>query len=263
MEFETLLIEINDGVAVLTLNRPEDANAINLQMGQDLLEAACECDRNPEIRAVILTGAGKMFCAGGDLLAMESFGEDIGGKIAEMATSCHSAIARFARMDAPMICAINGTAAGGGLGLALCGDIVISADTARFTMAYTAAGLSPDLASTYVLPRLIGLRRTQELALTNRILSAAEAADWGMVTSIVSPEDLIGEAEHLAATLAHGPTKSFGSVKRLLLKSFEHEIEAQMEFEAREISLNAAGADGREGIEAFLSKRKPSFNGHR
>jgi 2-(1,2-epoxy-1,2-dihydrophenyl)acetyl-CoA isomerase len=171
------------------------------------------------------------------------------------------ATSRFSRMRAPLVVAVNGTAAGAGMSLAVSGDLVLAADVAKFTMAYTAAGLSPDGSSSYFLPRLIGLRRTQELMLTNRRLSAQEAFEWGLVNRVVAADDLQQQARALAAQLAQGPTRAFGTVKRLLNESFTGTLETQMELEARGIAAMAGTPDGREGIQAFLEKRKPSFSG--
>jgi 2-(1,2-epoxy-1,2-dihydrophenyl)acetyl-CoA isomerase len=147
------------------------------------------------------------------------------------------------------------------MSLAVSGDLVIAAQSAVFAMAYTAAGLSPDGSSTWFLPRLIGMRRTQELLLTNRRLSADEALAWGLVNRVVPDEALAGEAAALARQLASGPTRAFGAVKRLLAESFAGSLETQMELEARSIAEMAGSEDGREGVRAFIEKRQPEFRG--
>ena len=260
MSYKTLLVEIVEGVAEVTLNRPEAANAMDPVMSKELSDLAIECDSNPEIRAVLITGAGRMFCAGGDL---KGFAEEqnITAALLSMAGDLHLGLSRFARMSAPVIGAINGTAAGAGFSLALATDLAIAADNAVFTMAYTRAGLSPDGSSTYFAPRRLGDRRARELMLTNRVLNAQEALDWGVVNRIVPADDLIGEARTLARELAGGPTQAFGAVKTLLNHSFDNALEAQMELESRSIAGLAAGADGQEGINAFVAKRKPDFKG--
>jgi 2-(1,2-epoxy-1,2-dihydrophenyl)acetyl-CoA isomerase len=164
-------------------------------------------------------------------------------------------------MDAPLVVAVNGTAAGAGFSVAISGDLVLAAESAKFAMAYTAAGLSPDGSSSFFLPRLVGMRRAQELMLTNRRLSAAEALDWGLVSQVVPDAELADTAFALAKQLAAGPTRALGMVKKLLATSFQESLETQMELEARGIAEMAGTADGREGIDAFLSKRAPGFRG--
>ena len=261
MNYETLSYACKDGVARVTLDRPQAMNAMDIAMMRELLSVAIACDEDPEVRAVLLTGTGKAFCAGGDLASFAAQGEALPGFLKEATTYLHGALSRFARMDAPLITAVNGAAAGAGLSLACAGDLVLAAESAKFTMAYTAAGLTPDGGSTFLLPRLIGLRRSQELILTNRRLSAEEAREWGLVTQVVADAELAAESERLAGQIAQGPTLAFGSAKRLLLRSSGDALEAQMEFEARAIADAARSEDGREGIGAFLEKRKPAFRG--
>ena len=173
----------------------------------------------------------------------------------------HQAISRFARMDAPLIAAVNGVAAGAGLSLVACSDLAIAAESATFTSAYTRIGLAPDGSSTFFLPRILGVRRTMELYLTNRVLSAQEALDWSLINRVVPADELAEETDQLAARLAEGPTKAFGGVKKLMQMTFDDSLETQMERETRTIVDLATGADGREGVRAFAEKRKPSFTG--
>jgi 2-(1,2-epoxy-1,2-dihydrophenyl)acetyl-CoA isomerase len=258
--FETLLFEVREGVAYVTLNRPDAANAINLQLSKDLAYAAMRCDEDPAVRAVVLTGSGKMFCAGGDVRSFSASGDKMPALLKEITTYLHAAVSRFARMNAPVVTAVNGTAAGAGFSLACAGDLAIAAESAKFTMAYTRIGLTPDGSSTYYMPRLLGTRRTLELMLTNRMLSAAEAFDWGIVNRVVADEALAQEAEKLARSLADGPTLAFGRVKDLILHS-DDSLESQMERETRVIADSARTADAKEGIQAFLEKRKATFAG--
>ena len=196
----------------------------------------------------------------GDLRSFAGSGDAVPGLLKEITTYLHAAVSRFARMNAPVITAINGTAAGAGFSLACAGDLAIAADSARFTMAYTAIALTPDGSSTYYLPRLIGTRRTLELMMTNRSLSAAEALEWGIVNRVVAPEALAEEATKLAQRLAAGPTLAFGRVKDLVLQSTDS-LETQKEKETRAIADSSRTADARGAIAAFLEKRKPTFSG--
>ncbi len=261
MSFETLLYETRDGVAYITLNREDAANAINLQMGRDLMLAALQCDEDPSVRAVLIRAKGKIFCAGGDLGSFASAGEGMPRLLKELTIYLHAAISRFARMSAPVVAAVHGSAAGAGFSLACASDLLMCAESAKFTLAYTRVGLTPDGSSTYYLPRLIGTRRALELMLTNRVLSSQEALAWGLVNRVVADDQLAQESEGLARQLATGPTLAFGSVKRLLLSSANESLETQMEHEARAIADAARSSDAREGIEAFFAKRRAKFNG--
>lgn len=262
MRFETLLFERRGAVATITLNRPQAANALNPAMAADLADAAVACDADRTIRAVVLTGAGdRLFCGGGDLMAFAAAGDGARALVLEMTKNLHSAVSRFARLDAPVLVALNGTAGGGGMSIALAGDLLFAADHAKLTMAYTRAGLSPDGSSTYFLARIVGLRRAAELTLLNRVLSAEEAREWGLVNRVLPAADLLPEALDTAARLAAGPTRAFGIAKRLLVDGLAQSLDTQMEYESRGIAERVASADGREGIEAFLEKREPSFTG--
>jgi len=261
MSYDTLLFDVEGHVARLTLNRPEAGNAMDAAMMRELCDVAIRCDEDPEIRAVLLTAAGKMFCAGGDLRSFAGEGDALPAYLKGITNDLHGAVSRLCRMDAPVVSAVNGIAAGAGFSLACAADMVIAAESARFTVAYTGVGLSPDGSCSFFLPRLIGLRRTQELMLTRRILQASEALDWNLVTRVVPDQDLEAESSKLAAQLAAGPTRAFGKVKRLLLHSSGDHLESQMEHEARCIADAARSADGKEGIAAFLAKREADFAG--
>jgi 2-(1,2-epoxy-1,2-dihydrophenyl)acetyl-CoA isomerase len=260
MEYSTLLYEVKDNVARITLNRPGAANALDAQMGHELMLASIRAGEDKSVRAVILTAAGKMFCGGGDLKHFAQQGERLPGYLKQLAGELHLAISRFARMEAPVIAAVNGSAGGAGLSLAIFADLVLAAESAKFTLAYTRAGLSPDGGSTYFLPRIIGMRRALEMALTNRVLSAKEALEWGLVTKVVPDAQLQAEAQALAAQLAAGATPAFGAAKRLLQHSFSESLETQMELEAQAIADQARGAHAREGIAAFIAKRAAKFH---
>lgn len=259
MAYRTLLFEVNEGVARLTINRPEAANSLNGEAFREFLDAILHCDDDAAVRAVVITGAGRFFCTGGDLKSFAEQGADLPRHLKEMTTYFHAAISRMARMDAPVIAAVNGAAAGAGMSLACACDLVVAGESAKFTMAYTRAGLTPDGSGTFFLPRLVGLKRALELCLTNRTLAAEEARDWGIVTRVVPDVDVVSEAAGLAAQLAAGPTRAFGTTKRLLQGSFAASLETQMEDEAQGIAAMAKTADGREGMAAFLEKRTPAY----
>jgi 2-(1,2-epoxy-1,2-dihydrophenyl)acetyl-CoA isomerase len=227
---------------------------------KELLYALLECEVSSVILAVVITGSGKMFSAGGDLKAFMTNEQGTAHCLKEVTVYLHGAISRMVRMPKPVIIAVNGTAAGAGMSLACAGDFVYAAESAKFTMAYTKAGLSPDAASTYFLPRIVGMNRAIALATTNRVLSAIEAMDWGIVHQVVPDDLLLQEVEAFAETLIKGSVQSFGAVKRLMHVGWNATLETQMENEAETIAKLSATADGLEGMSAFLEKRKPEFN---
>ena len=260
MNYQTLKYEFSENVATITLNRQDNsANALNAKMTEELLDVGVKCGA-PEVRAVIFTAIGKMFCGGGDLVEMNAV-EDKHTHLTKMATLLHAGLSRFAHIDAPIIMAINGAAGGAGFSLALSGDFVIASDKAKFVSAYTASGLTPDGSSTYYLAKHVGLLRAKELMLTNRVLTASEAQDWGIVNKVVAPENVMMEAKSLAKRLASGPTKAFGGVKQLLNTAFSDGIETQLDHETRSIANMMRTVDGPSGISAFLAKEAPKFKG--
>lgn len=263
--YETVLLEVRDHIAHITLNRPGVGNAISVALARDLEAALRRCREDEAVRAVVLAGAGANFCVGGDLKAFQAEGAGVSGYVGEILRHFHPAIGHIAAMRAPVIAAVHGAAAGGGMSLACACDLIVAAEGARFTLAYTRIGLSLDGASSYFLPRLIGLRRALELAMTNRTLSAREALDWGLVTAVVPDATLLDAAETLAGQLATGAPLALGAAKRLLRASGgiggSASLSEQMDEEQRLIQALAGSADGREGIAAFLARRTPDFSG--
>jgi 2-(1,2-epoxy-1,2-dihydrophenyl)acetyl-CoA isomerase len=258
--FKHIIFDKQGAIATLQFNRPDAANGLDALMASELNQSAQLCTNDPELKAVLLCASGRFFCAGGDIKEMQSHGDAIGDAVKSLADDLHSAISTFSRMQAALIVAVNGVAAGAGFSLALIGDIVLAAESASFTMAYTRAGLCPDGSSSYFLPRLVGLRRAQELMLTNRTLSATEACDLGLVTRVVVDDELELQAQRVATELAASARLSTAYVKKLLLASSGNDLETQMELEGQLVSQCAASPDGREGIQAFVDKRKPEFN---
>ena len=256
-EYETIKFEQSGPITRIALNRPDAANGMNDTMTRELAHAAARCDTEAT-KVVVLTGSGRFFCAGGDLKSFAT-APSRGRFIKGVADDLHRTISTFARMDAVFIIAVNGVAAGAGFSLAVTGDLVLAAESASFTMAYTRAGLSPDGSSSYYLPRLIGITKTKELMLTNRTLPAQEAYRWGLVTEVVADAELADRTNQLADQMAATARQSNGAVKALLLGTFKNGLEEQMELEGRLIAERAESADGREGIDAFLEKRKAEF----
>jgi len=262
MTYTTLDYDLRDGVAWITFDRPERFNALDPAMARELCDVANRCSSDRAVRAAVITGRGEQaFCAGGDVSAFAARLDDIEVLVKEMTTCLHAAVSRFARMRAPLIAAVNGVAAGAGFSLVTCCDLALAADHATFTSAYTRIGLTPDGSSTHALARAVGTRRAMELYLTNRVLSATEALDWGLVNCVVPAAALTAEAAALARRLADGPTGAYGGVKALLQSAASESLETQMELEAQRIAAAGASRDGQEGIRAFLEKRPPRFTG--
>jgi len=261
MAYDHVVYDVKDGVATITLNRPDAYNALNLALARELFAAVLAVDEDPAVRAVVITGAGKAFCGGGDVKDFADNLARIGLLIKELTTYVHGAVSRLVRTPKPVITAINGVAAGGGLSLALAGDLVLAAESARLTMAYSKIAATPDGSSTYWLPRLVGLRRATELFYTNRVLTAKEALDWGLVTRVVPDAELAEATGRLAAELAQGPTLALGQGKLLFHVSTTESLETQMELESQSIARSGHTEDFAEGVRAFAAKRPPSFKG--
>ena len=255
------VFETEEDVAVIRLNRPDQGNTLVPEMGAELLDAANRCEVDTNVRAVVLTGNGRMFCAGADIKALTTHGEDVADYIKGMTRDLHATISRFNRMDAPVIAAINGTAAGGGFGLALSADIAIAAESAKMTAAYARTGLTLDGSCSYFLARLVGLRRAKEMALLNTVISAKQAVECGLINRVVADDQLLATTLQMAHRLAEGPTRALGETKRLMLQAATENLESQMERETLAIARIATGMDAHEGIAAFLAKRAPNFCG--
>lgn len=255
-----ILYEKSDGVGRITLNRPDAGNAINQPMAQAMLDVALQAAHDPEVRVVTLTGAGRMFCVGGDVSDFGRNRDRIGAFMAELAGTLHQAQAQLAVMKKPLVTLVNGPAAGAGMSLAISGDFVLVAPEANFTAAYVAIGLTPDGGMTWTLPRLIGLRKAQDIILSNRRVGAEEAVAIGMATRLV-PEGLLAAGDELADTLKGRAVKAMGQARWLLQTGMTESCVAQMDRELQSIVVAGEGAEGREGVAAFLERRKPDFQG--
>jgi 2-(1,2-epoxy-1,2-dihydrophenyl)acetyl-CoA isomerase len=260
--FSTLTLKIEDGVATVRLNRPDHANAIDPAMAKDLLEVATRLVEDATVRAVLICGNGPLFTAGGDIGVFSAVpAADLPPLLRRMIDDYHLALERFTALDAPIVVAVAGSAGGGGMGLVYIGDIVIAAEDARFALGYGAIGLTADGGNSWYLPRLVGMRRAQELFLLNRRFTAAEALEWGLITKVVATADVDAEARAVATQLATGPTRAYGGMRALLRQSFETGLRDQLAVEKELIVEAATTADAAEGISAFAQKRKPRFTG--
>ena len=257
----TVLVEVDAGssVATITLNRPDALNALTVPMKQALLAAFRRVERDAAVRAVILTGAGRAFCAGQDLRErLEPDAAPLGVEVRER----YNPIIRAMRgLPKPIVAAINGVAAGAGASLAMASDIRIASEAASFALAFGRVGLVPDSGGTWFLPRLVGDARAAEMALLNESVPAAEAARIGLVGRVVPADQLLAEARAVAAKLAAGAPKAIALTKRALTTTWDRDLEAALEYEAHIQDLAGRTNDHAEGMAAFLEKRPPNFTG--
>ena len=260
-ELRVVRYDVTGGVATVELDRPEAGNAIDPTMVEDLDEATFRAAHDPAVRAVLIRGTGRSLSVGGDLAYFTRHADDIPARLRGIIDRYHVTLDRLATLEAPVVCAVHGALAGGGLGLAHVADIVVAAEDARFAVGYGAIGLASDGANTWYLPRLVGMRRAQEMFLLNRVLTGTEALDAGLITEVVPAAELAARAAELATALAAGPTRAFGHMKALLLASQDADLSRQLAEETRHMTASGATDDAREGITAFVERRRPEFRG--
>ncbi len=256
-----ILLSIDQGIARITFNRPAVLNAIDASLATDFLDALKDLSSTPDVRVIILNGAGKGFMAGGDVGAFHADLPNAGDTADAIIGPLHEALAFMTRLPQPVIASVHGAVAGAGVSLAMACDLAIAADNARFTLAYSRIGASLDGASSWSLPRIIGLRKAMELALTAETIDAHEALRLNMVNRVVPAATLAAETDAFARRLADGPTFAFGRIKALLRQSFELSIEEQMAAEQTSFRACASTQDFAEGLNAFFEKRPAAFKG--
>jgi len=262
MTYETILLEVEDGVARVTLNRPDRLNSFTAAMHEELQAVLGSIETDPAVRAVLLTGAGRGFCAGQDLAdrAVAPGGEavDLGASVEKYYAPL---VRRLAGMEKPVVCAVNGVAAGAGANIALACDIVLAARSAKFIQSFANIGLIPDSGGTWVLPRLVGQARALGLGLTGEPLPAEKAEQWGLIWKCVDDEALAEESMKLARKFAAGPTRGLAATKKLIRGSLLQTLDDELVIEGQWMRELGYSEDYREGVNAFMEKRAPKFTG--
>ena len=256
---KTVKVEKKEDIALVILNQPKSYNSFDVNMVWVLAEALVKLALDPEVAGVVITGEGKAFCAGGDLRWIKSYGQNYGAAFHELAARYHQAIVEIRRMPKPVVAAINGLAAGGGFSMALACDFRVMEASAVLRQAYTSNGLSIDGGGTFTLPRLVGFARALEIAAFDRPIDAEKAYSWGLVTEVVENGEGVKRAIELIEEMKKGSLSSFAASKKLITDSFNTAFEAHLEKERDLLSWCADQPNGREGIAAFLEKRKPVF----
>jgi 2-(1,2-epoxy-1,2-dihydrophenyl)acetyl-CoA isomerase len=256
-----VIVERLGAVATLRMNRPGRMNTYDFEMGDALLSALAGLADDPAVRCIVFTGSGRVFSAGGDVGMMGGMKADAAHRFLDLTVRLHTFVASLRRCRKPVLSAVNGVAAGAGFSLALAGDLLVAAESARFTLAYQNIGLSPDGGATFFLARALGTNRAMELTLTGRTLSAGEAAAWGLVQRVFPDESFEADMAALAGRIAAGPTLAYGKAKELYNRALCQPLETQLEEERQGIAESARTGDFREGVRAFLDKRMPEFRG--
>ncbi|NMN04964.1 MULTISPECIES: enoyl-CoA hydratase/isomerase family protein [unclassified Novosphingobium] len=259
MNDDLVVLERHDAVAILTLNRPTAGNTLDMPTALRLEQQVDAAIADTAVRCVVLTGMGKLFCGGGDVSAFGTASEGPSAFLFALAGAVHRSVLKLAQMGKPLVTLVNGPAAGAGLSLAILGDVVLAAPGAHFTAAYGMVGLTPDGGMSWTLPRVVGLRRAQEIILTNRRIGAEEAAAIGLVTRTVAAEDLHAEGLAVAQRLAQGPLAAIAGARALLAESLQNDLATQLDLEVVRIAQAGAGAEAAEGIAAFAQRRAPRF----
>jgi 2-(1,2-epoxy-1,2-dihydrophenyl)acetyl-CoA isomerase len=259
---DTLHFEQCGAIGTLTFNRPNVFNAMNDELILALRDITTSLIGSTTLRALIVKGAGKAFLAGGDVALFYQRRDAIADEVKPMGDALHAGIINIRNLPFPVIAQIHGAVAGAGLSVALACDFAIAAEGAQFTTAYAKIGLSPDGGSTFFLPRIVGMRKATELVMLSETITAAQAGELGLVNRVVAADQLDGEVQKLAERLAMGATQAFARAKRLITQSFSTPIEKHLDDEIAYFSECARTADFKEGVTAFVEKRKPDFNGN-
>jgi 2-(1,2-epoxy-1,2-dihydrophenyl)acetyl-CoA isomerase len=258
----SVLFSAADGVALITLNRPRARNALDLDFAEDLHQAVQRCAADETVRAVLVRAEGPSFTVGGDVAAMaQTPPAELPALMRRLTGTYHATLQLLDRLPVPVVAAVHGAVAGGGLGLIYVADFVLAAESTKFAAGFASLGVSVDSGGTWFLPRLVGMRRAAELCLTPRVLSAREAAEWGLISRVVRDEDLLAEAGSAARALAAGPTRAFGEIRTLLRRSPDADLDDQLAAETEALARTGGTRDAAHGIASFMAKTRPGFEG--
>ena len=262
MAFETIEFSITGGVARLVLNRPDRLNSFTVQMHEEVRDALDQLESDKTVRTLLITGAGRGFCAGQDL---SDRAVSPGGGAVDLGESVEKRynplIRRLTSLPMPVICAVNGVAAGAGASIAFACDIVLATRSAKFIMSFAKIGLVPDSGGSWTMPRLVGQARALGMALTGDPVTAEQAAEWGLIWQCIEDDELMNDANKLATKFANAPTRGLAETKKLIRGAFTRSLDEQLDLERDQMRALGKSEDYREGVDAFMNKRKPDFKG--
>ncbi len=262
MTYNTIKLEIADGAARLTLNRPDRLNSFTVEMHEEVRDALDKIEADASVRTLLLTGAGRGFCAGQDLSDRAVSPGDDAVDLGESVEKRYNPLIRtLTSLPMPVVCAVNGVAAGAGASIAFACDIVLAAKSAKFIMSFANIGLVPDSGGSWVMPRLVGQARALGMALTGEPVMAEQASEWGLIWKCVDDDKMADETDALVAKFAAAPTRGLAETKKLIRNAFTRPLDEQLDLERDQMRALGYSADYKEGVDAFMNKRKPNFKG--
>jgi 2-(1,2-epoxy-1,2-dihydrophenyl)acetyl-CoA isomerase len=259
--YETLLFSVKDSIATITFNRPNSMNTFDKKMGEELRDVTDKVRADASIRALLLNGAGKLFMAGGDINFFHERLDSMPTCVIEIVRALNASIVNLMQMPKPVLASVHGSVAGVGMSLMSACDLVIAAETTKFTMAYSGIGISPDGGASYNLPRLVGTKKAMEWIMLSDVFDARTAQTHGLINFVTTSDNLIEETQRMITRLANGPTQSYSHAKRLVNETWKNTLETQLELEGRSFEICSTTADFKTGVTGFIKRNKPEFIG--